>query len=50
MLTVGPDVRVDPDPQPETTTLTSRTPTQEAVKARRSLKRGVTGCRSTALR
>ena len=34
MRTVGPGVRADPDPQPETTTLTSRTPTQEAVKAR----------------
>ncbi len=50
MLTVGPDARVDPDPQPETATLASRTPIEEAVNARRPLKRGVTGGRSTASR
>lgn len=50
MLTVGPDARVDPDPQPETTTLASRTAIEEAVKTRQSRKRGVTSGRSTALR
>ena len=47
MLTVGPDARLEPDPQPDSTTLTSRTPTREAVQARqrirRSFKRGATG-------
>ena len=47
MATVVADVLADPDPQPETTTLTRRTPTEEALKARRrirrSFKRGAAG-------
>jgi hypothetical protein len=47
VATVAADLPVDLDPQPETTTLTSRTPTQEALQARRMIRRsfklGATG-------
>jgi hypothetical protein len=39
MATDGADVRVDPDPQPEATTLTSRMPTEELIQARRRIRR-----------
>jgi hypothetical protein len=41
MLTVGPDVCLDADPQPETTTPARRTPTHEAVRTRRGIRRSL---------
>ena len=46
MLTVGPDVLLDPDPQPETTRLMSRTaeqPLQARRRFRRCFERGAAG-------